>query len=127
MNCETRFYICGHCGNIIGLIYDSGAPVSCCGEEMTPLKPNTFDASKEKHVPVVTVDGDKVTVRVGADPHPMTEEHYIMWVYLQTAKGGQRKCLNPGDEPAAEFKLVNDQPVAAFAYCNKHGLWSSGI
>lgn len=125
MNCETRFYICKHCGNLIGLIHSSGAPIICCGEEMTELVANTVDASKEKHVPVVTVDGDKVTVKVGSVPHPMAEEHYIMWVYLQTGKGGQRKCLKPGEEPSAEFIVVGDAPVAVYAYCNIHGLWST--
>ncbi len=105
----------------------SGAPMTCCGQHMTLLTANTTDASLEKHVPAVTVEGDTVTVAIGSVPHPMIPEHYIQWVYLQTDLGGQRKCFNPGDEPTAEFKLVNDQPVAAFAYCNKHGLWSSNI
>ena len=127
MNCETRFFICKHCGNLIGLILSSGVPIICCGEEMSELVPNTVDASHEKHVPVVAVDGDKVIVKIGSVPHPMAEEHYIMWVYLQTGKGGQRKCLKPGDAPEAEFLIVNDKPVAVYAYCNIHGLWSTEL
>lgn len=127
MNCETRFYICKHCGNLIGMIHASGAPIICCGEQMSELVANTVDASKEKHVPVVTVDGDKVTVKVGAVPHPMLEEHYIMWVYLQTGKGGQRKCLKPGDTPEVTFSIVDDKPVAAYEYCSLHGLWKTDI
>lgn len=127
MNCDTRFYICKHCGNIIGMIHSSGVPIICCGEEMAELKANTVDASREKHVPVVTVDGDKVTVTIGSAPHPMLEEHYIMWVYLQTDKGGQRKCLKPGEAPEAVFTLVDDKPVAAYEYCNLHGLWKADI
>lgn len=127
MSCEARFFICKHCGNIITLLNASGAPVSCCGEEMAELVANTVDASREKHVPDVTVSGDTVTVKVGSVPHPMLEEHYIMWVYLQTANGVQRKCLKPGDEPTAVFKLVDDKPVAAFEYCNLHGLWKADI
>ncbi len=127
MNCETRFFICKHCGNLIGIIHASGVPIICCGEEMQELKANTTDASHEKHVPVVAVDGDKVTVKIGSIPHPMLEEHYIMWVYLQTAKGGQRKCLKPGEAPEAVFTLVDDKPVAAFEYCNLHGLWKTEL
>jgi superoxide reductase len=128
MNCETRFYICKHCGNIIGMILSSGAPVSCCGEEMSELVANTVDASREKHVPVVTVDGNAVTIKVGSVPHPMLAEHYIMWVYLQTEKGGQRKCLKPGEEPTVTFKLTDDdKPLAAYEYCNLHGLWKADI
>mgnify|MGYP001172384259 FL=1 len=127
MACETRFYICKHCGNLAGLILSSGAPMVCCGEEMTELVANTVDASREKHVPAVTVEGDRVTVKVGSVPHPMLEEHYIMWVYLQTEKGGQRKCLKPGEAPEAVFTLIDDKPVAAFEYCNLHGLWKAEI
>lgn len=127
MNCEVRFFICKHCGNLISMIHASGAPIVCCGEAMSELKPNTVDASLEKHVPAVTVEGDKVTVNVGAVPHPMLEEHYIMWVFLQTENGTQRKCLKPGGEPAAVFALAGDKAVAAYAYCNLHGLWKKDI
>lgn len=121
--CEIKFYICKHCGNLVGMIHSSGVPMICCGEEMTLLVPNTVDASKEKHVPVVTVSGDTVKVDIGSVPHPMTEEHYIGWVYLHTENGGQRKCLSPGAKPYAEFKLNGEKPVAVYAYCNLHGLW----
>ena len=109
------------------MIYSSGAPVSCCGDEMEELKANTVDASQEKHVPVVTVSGNKVTVQVGSVLHPMLPEHYIMWVYLQTEKGGQRKCFKPGDQPIVEFTLIDDKPVAAYEYCSIHGLWKADI
>lgn len=124
---KTRFYLCRHCGNLIGMIQDSGVPVVCCGEKMTPLVPNTVEASGEKHLPVVTVDGDRVEVRVGAVDHPMQPEHSIQWIYLQTEKGGQRKALQPGDAPAACFALGGDKPVAVYAYCNLHGLWMTEI
>lgn len=127
MNCETRFFSCKHCGNLVGMIMSSGAPLVCCGENMAELTANTVDASYEKHVPAVTVDGDRVTVKIGSVPHPMLEEHYIMWVYLQTEKGGQRKCLKPGEAPEAVFTLTGDKPVAAFEYCNLHGLWKADI
>ena len=124
---EQKFFICKHCGNLIGMIFESGVPIVCCGEEMTELTANTVDASKEKHVPVITVDGKAVTVDVGSVAHPMTEAHFIEWIYLQTEKGGQRKKLNPGDAPKATFALVDDKIVAAFAYCNLHGLWKTEV
>ncbi len=118
-----KFYICRHCGNIIGMVKNSGVPVVCCGEKMQLLVPNSVEASGEKHVPVAEVVGDKVTVRVGSVDHPMLAEHYIEWVYLQTEKGGQRKAFMPGDAPVAEFALADDKAVAVYAYCNLHGLW----
>lgn len=125
MSCETRFFVCKHCGNLIGMIHASGAPITCCGEHMTELTPNTVEASTEKHIPVISVAGDAVTVTVGAVAHPMLDEHYINWVYLLTDKGGQRKCLSPGSAPIAEFKLANEKVISAFAYCNLHGLWKA--
>lgn len=120
---KSKFFICRHCGNIIGMINSSGVPVVCCGEEMEQLVPNTTDAAGEKHVPVVSVDGDTVTIKVGTVEHPMTEDHYIQWIYLETEKGGQRKELKPGEKPEVSFTLTGDEPVGAFAYCNLHGLW----
>ena len=124
---ETRFYICEHCGNIIGKINDSGVPVVCCGQKMTPLEAGTVEASLEKHVPVVKVEGDVVTVEIGSIPHPMLENHSIKWVYLKSEKGGQRKNLLPGEEPRVKFSVIDDKPVAVYAYCDLHGLWMAEI
>ena len=120
------FYRCPHCGNIIAHIQDSGVRCVCCGEEMQPLVPNTSDGAGEKHVPVISVDGRTVTVTVGSVEHPMLEKHYIQWIILETRQGRQRKTLAPGEKPAAVFALTEgDEPVAAYEYCNLHGLWSA--
>ena len=122
-----KFYICSHCGNLVGMIEDKGVPLFCCGQKMTELVPGTVEASGEKHIPVVTVEGDTVTVNVGSVDHPMIPEHFIGWVYLQTENGGQRKILKAGDAPNVTFALGGDKPVAAYAYCNLHGLWKTDI
>ena len=122
-----KFFICEHCGNLVGVINDAGVPMMCCGQKMTQLIPGTVEASVEKHLPVVTVDGDKVKVEIGSVAHPMAEEHSILWVYLQTNKGGQRKNLAVGEAPVAEFSLLNEKPVAVYAYCNLHGLWKTEV
>lgn len=123
----NKFFICRHCGNIIGMIYASGVPVVCCGEEMEELVANTTDGAHEKHVPVVEVKGNVVDVKVGSVAHPMVEAHYIQWVYLETKNGGQRKTLKPGDEPHVTFTVIDDEPVAVYEYCNLHGLWKAEI
>ncbi len=125
--CENRFFICEHCGNIVGLIHDAGVPMMCCGQKMKQLEPGTVEASVEKHIPVVKVEGDTVNVAVGEVTHPMTEEHSILWVYLQTDRGGQRKCVAVGSEPTVRFTLCDEKPVAVYAYCNLHGLWKKDI
>ena len=125
MSKEVKFYICKHCGNIVGLIHDSGVPLVCCGEKMSELVPNTTEGATEKHLPVVEMDGNVVKVSVGSVEHPSTEEHYIAWVYLQTAHGGQRKAIQPGEKPEVSFALQDDELIAVYAYCNLHGLWKA--
>ncbi len=128
MSKEPKFFICKHCGNIITLLEDSGVPVVCCGENMKELTANTTDGAQEKHVPAVEKEGNKLSVAVGSVLHPMLPEHHIAWIYLQTNLGGQFKYLEVGAEPKAEFILSEGEtPVAAFEYCNLHGLWKAAI
>ena len=123
---QQKFFLCTHCGNLAGLIHDAGVPMVCCGEKMQELVPGVIEASAEKHIPVITTHGSLVEVAVGSVEHPMAEEHHIEWIYLQTKQGGQRVALTVGEAPKAEFALVEgDAPVAAFAYCNLHGLWKA--
>ncbi len=119
-----RYFICETCGNIVELVQDSGVPVMCCGKKMVELVPGTSDGAHEKHVPVVTVEGDKVIVEVGAVEHPMVEAHYIQWIAIETSRGSQMVKLAHTDKPRAEFRLADGEEfVAAYEYCNLHGLW----
>ena len=121
-----RFFVCEKCGNMVEMIKESGAPMSCCGQNMTELVPGTSDGAYEKHVPVFTVEGNKVTVNVGSVEHPMMPEHYIEWIAIETKKGSQRKKLSPGEKPTAEFLLTDgDSVVAVYEHCNLHGLWKA--
>lgn len=125
--CESRFYLCRKCGNIAGLIHGAGVPIMCCGSEMEHLQASTENEGGEKHSPVVKVDGDSVKVSIGSVPHPMENDHSINWVYLQTDRGGQRKCLVSGEKPEVEFRLCGEKPTAVYSYCNKHGLWKTAL
>lgn len=119
-----KFYHCAHCGNIIAYINESGVPVVCCGEKMQELIPNSSGAAVEKHLPVVEQEDGKVTVRLSSQQHPMTEAHSIQWIALECRQGNQRKQLAPTDAPEAVFMLASgDEVIAAYAYCNLHGLW----
>lgn len=120
---EQKFFRCSHCGNMVAMMFESGARIVCCGEEMAFLDPNTKDGAREKHIPEVEIKGDEVRVQIGSVIHPMTEAHYIEWVYVQTDKGGHVHYFNPGDEPICRFRLVDEKVVAVFEYCNLHGLY----
>jgi len=123
---KMRFFRCAHCGQIIAIVKGTGVPVMCCGEKMQEIIPGTTDASLEKHVPVCEIENGIVHVKVGTVPHPMLPEHYIEWISLQTKQGNQRKILKPGDEPKADFAILEgDEVEAVFAYCNLHSLWKA--
>ena len=125
---NTKYYICEKCGNLVEVVNASGVPMVCCGQKMTYLEPGTVEASREKHIPVVKVDGNLVRAEVGSVTHPMSEEHSILWISLETDRGVYRKHLAPTDAPVAEFALADGElPVAVFAYCYLHGLWKVDI
>lgn len=123
---NQKFLKCEHCGNIVAAVKETGVPVMCCGEAMKEIIPGTVDASREKHVPTYTVEGNKVIVKIGEIEHPMQEEHYIEWVSIQTKAGNQRKALKPNDKPEVCFLMCEgDEIEAVYAYCNLHGLWKA--
>lgn len=118
----TKFFKCNTCGNVIIKLVDSRVPVVCCGKPMEELTPNTVDAATEKHVPVVThIDDNHIKVEVGSVAHPMSEEHHIAFIYVETEDGGIRIDLK--DKPEAVVYLGEAKPVAVYEYCNLHGLW----
>jgi len=127
MKGKQKFFLCKHCGNLVGMIDNTGVPLVCCGDHMEELVPNTVEASHEKHLPAVTLSGDTLTVHVGSAPHPMIPEHHIPFVYVETENGGQRKSLEVGSAPTCQFAFLEDKPVAVYAYCNLHGMWKTEL
>ena len=123
---KRAVYICSKCKNHVEVVYTENGPVpTCCGTEMEKLVPQTADFATEKHVPFIIRDGDKITVKVGKETaHPMTPEHYI--VYIEICADGllMRKYLKPGDAPEACFK-TNAKTIVARELCNIHKLWKS--
>lgn len=125
---DIKFYLCETCGNVIYKAVDSGVLVECCGDQMIELIPKVSEAGTEKHLPVVTkVDDCTIKVEVGAVPHPMTAEHHISFIYLETQDGGQFVQLNPTGAPEAVFCACKSKPIAVYAYCNIHGLWKIAL
>ena len=121
-----KFYKCSKCGKIITLLNKTSIPTLCCGEEMAEIIAGTVEASREKHIPKYLISGDVVTVEVGSVIHPMSEEHFIEFIVVESESGYQIKKLKPSDAPKAEFILSSGNDiVAVYAYCNLHGLWKA--
>ena len=122
---NVRFYKCPICGNVIGLIDGDMAQVTCCGKPMELMVANTTDASVEKHVPVYELVEDEIVVKVGSVDHPMTKEHYIMWIAQVTDNKTTRVRLYPEQSTETRFPYIKGSTI--YAYCNLHGLWKTVV
>ena len=120
-----KFYRCPICGRIEVLREGENKDLMCCGRLMEELKSKSEDAAFEKHVPYCTVDNNKIKVRVGEVLHPMTEEHYIMFIAQVTNNQINKIDLKPGDIPEVEFDYVMGSKI--ISYCNLHGLWECDV
>ena len=122
---DLKILNCKRCGKNVEIIggIDWPCKTMCCGEAMQELKANTTDAALEKHVPVVEISGNTLKVTVGAVLHPMTEAHFINFIYLVTDKDIRRVDLTPSDQPVATFDITGVKPLKVYEYCNLHGLW----
>ncbi len=116
-----EFLKCPLCGNVILNAAGSAENALCCGRKPEKLVANTTDAAVEKHVPHVEIKGDKMVVKVGSVEHPMTAEHYIMWVAQVAGSRITQVMLEPGQSTEVTFENVGECKV--YAYCNLHGLW----
>ncbi|MDD5748188.1 MAG: desulfoferrodoxin [Actinomycetota bacterium] len=121
---RMQVYECEICGNIVEVLRGRKGKLVCCGKPMKLLEENTVDASREKHVPVVEKIEGGVKVKVGSEPHPMIDEHFIEWIQVVGDGKCARAFLNPGDAPEAIFK-VDWKEIEAREHCNLHGLWKA--
>ena len=94
-------------------------------DKYTELKPNTIDASQEKHIPVYEIKENDIIITVGSTEHPMTNDHYIMWIALIHDNEITLKGLSPNDQPKATFTYKSNSEI--YAYCNLHGLWKTNV
>lgn len=123
-----EFYKCNVCGNFVEIVLPGVGELVCCGQAMERVREKTSSEEMltEKHVPVITKTEDGVEIRVGAIPHPMEEEHYIMFIEANSEdkRYVKRKYLYPHEEPVLKLKCDCDK-VEARELCNLHGLWIS--
>ena len=121
---KLQIYKCALCGNVVEVLHGGQGTLVCCGEDMQYLAENGQDAAREKHVPVIESMEKGLKVKVGSNPHPMEEKHYIEWIELFADGRYYRKYLKPGDAPEADF-CMRAEKFGARAYCNLHGVWKA--
>ena len=123
-----KLFICQHCGNIAEMIKDSQVNPHCCGEKMLLLNAKESEEGQEKHLPVVSIENNVVSIKVGSTTHPMIPTHYIGFIFLETDKKVYRANLSSEDEPQCQFIISDEEkPLAVYEYCNLHGLWKTTI
>ena len=81
------------------------------------------DEGFEKHLPVLSFEGDKLRVTISETLHPMEEAHYIEWIEYIVGNEVNRVYLSPTDKPEVVFNLKEKTNYIVRAYCNIHGLW----
>lgn len=124
---EERFFYCETCGNLLFATIASGITPYCCGDEMTLLTPHEEEMYGEKHIPVVEhLGNDMIKVRIGSELHPMTKEHGIRFICLETSDCVIIRYLDETEKPETTIRFTGE-PKKVYAYCNKHGLWSKDI
>ena len=123
-----EMYKCNICGNIVEVVASGVGELVCCGEVMELLKEHTKaeEMLQEKHIPFVNRTESGFDIKIGTIPHPMTDEHYIMFIEANSPdkRYVKRKYLYPGESPEMELKCVCDE-ITVREYCNIHGLWTT--
>ncbi len=118
-------YKCNVCGNVVRVNLAGGGNLFCCGQPMVLQRPKDSGEGEQKHLPVVERAAEGLKVTVGEVPHVMEQNHWIVWVEVETADGYcYQRFLKPGEEPVVEFRLSSgEEPKVVREYCNLHGLW----
>ncbi|MCK9223717.1 MAG: desulfoferrodoxin [Candidatus Muirbacterium halophilum] len=120
----NEIYKCEKCGNIVEMVHGGPGELVCCEVPMIKMEEKTAEMKLEKHVPMITVKDNQVTVFVGSTEHPMLDNHYIEWIEILADNKVYRKHLKPGEKPEAVFNIKASK-ITAREYCNIHGLWVS--
>ncbi len=117
-----NFYAVSPHSEVVTFLNNFGTPISSCGRRMRPLASGSGGGSPEVHVPILSINGNEVTVHVGTQPHPMLSVHYIQWIVLECANSRQCRFLVPGQEPKATFLLTDGDQVRLLQYTRILGL-----
>lgn len=121
-----KFYRCNTCGNLFMVMIDPDVIPTCCGSGMHILQANRATEGAEKHAPIIEIDGNGTTVKIGMQIHPMAPEHRIEWIALTDGERVEIQKLGLTTTPIAKFSIKGDEgKLRAYAFCNIHGLWES--
>lgn len=128
MTQKKEVYKCEICGNIVEVLHEGPGELVCCGQPMKKMEEkDNEEGLNEKHIPVIEEAENKIIVKIGEVEHPMTEEHYIEWVELETENEILRKYLSSGEKPEVSFEKPEEKITKVRSYCNLHELWTKTL
>ena len=128
MTQKREIYKCEICGNIVEVLHEGPGELVCCGQPMKKMEEKQNEEGfNEKHIPVIEDSENEIIVKIGEVEHPMTEEHYIEWIELETKEEIFRKHLSPNQKPEITFKRPEGKITKVRSYCNLHGLWTKTL
>lgn len=110
---KTKFYVCPHCGSIMQGVGECQA--LCCGKILEPVK---AQLQNENHMLTITDDGDEFYIEIN---HPMTKEHYILFVAYVRFDKVLAVRLYPEQDCAVRIAKMHGGKFVY--YCNAHGLF----
>ena len=124
-----NIFKCDDCGSIVEVLVDALEEKECCDSTKNVIEPQTKGDKAPKHVPVISADGNKITIAVGEVQHPMDDNHFIQFVELIVGDERYIKHFRPGEVPEVTFTvdadlLATNKPIAR-EFCNLHGLWAT--
>ena len=89
-----------------------------CWRPVSPTRPGEARACRHG-------EGSLVKVDVGSVTHPMTAEHFIQWVVVETERDALIHWFHPEEAPEAVFALAEGQtakpstPTATSTACGR--------
>lgn len=114
---RVRFCVCPHCGNL--LLASDAADVTCCGQTLQPLTPQTPDDAHRLSAELS--DGEWYLT----SDHPMRREHYLSFAALVNEDTVVLRRLYP--EWGAQTRLPYFAHGTLLWYCTQHGLFTQKI
>jgi len=94
----------------------------------TKQHPGKWAKKVKSHLPVVTVEGGRVTVET---KHGMSDKHFIVRHTIVAENGevlGEKTCYPSDEEAKSVFELpAGKTALYATSFCNKHDMWVAMI
>lgn len=114
---RSGFYVCPVCGNVIHAMGQGS--FHCCGVTLPQL-----EAEEPDREHAITLEKVEEDYYITLD-HPMSKDHYLVFVAYLTADRALLQRTYPEQEGAVRFPQLG--PGRILAYCNRHGLFSCQI